>query len=557
MRAPYYKHTGSALPSTSVVVDCTMRPFSFSVPSLAFAGKDIPAGIVVFLVALPLCLGIALASGAPLFAGVVGGIIGGVVVTLFSGSELSVSGPAAGLASIVASAIITLGSFPIFLTAIVLAGLLQIGIAAARAGSLGNFIPHSVIKGMLAAIGLTIILKQLPHAVGYDRQGFTDDEVAFAGSEWINIFLDPVRAFQSDILQPGAVVITLVCLTILLLWETPIIHRVRWLRVIPGALVSVIIGTLLNVLYGLVAPSWQLTVTAGHLVSLPVFSSLADVGNQLVFPDLSAVGRMDVWVIALTIAAIASIESVLSVEAVDKMDPQKRISDVNRELYAQGIGNTLSGLVGGIPVTSVIVRSSANVYAGGVTRLSSLIHGVLLLIAVVLIPSFLNLIPLACLASVLLIVGYKLSSIKLIRSMWSEGLPQFFPFIATFIAIVATDILLGVGIGLLVSVFFVVRSYHRRSITLVHDDRNWLLRFNKDMTFIQKVLLKDSLVQIPDGAHVIIDGTKSLYIDHDIYETLSDYSELAKHRNIIITYHNYFGKHGRSNHGRLPSTSAQ
>ncbi len=523
-----------------------MRDISFSFPSLSHAGKDIPAGIVVFLVALPLCLGIALASGAPLFAGVLGGIVGGIVVTLFSGSELSVSGPAAGLASIVASAIISLGSFPVFLTAIVLAGLLQIIVATARAGSLGNFIPHSVIKGMLAAIGLTIILKQIPHAIGYDRQGFTDDEVAFAGSEWINIFLDPVRAIQADVLQPGAVIITLVCLAIMLVWELPFVQRSRWIRIVPGALVSVIVGTLINLLYGSIAPGWQLSVEAGHLVSLPVFTSLADIGSQLMFPDLSAIARMDVWVIALTIAAIASIESVLSVEAVDKMDPQKRISNVNRELYAQGIGNTLSGLIGGIPVTSVIVRSSANVYAGGVTRLSSLVHGVMLLLAVVLIPVLLNQIPLACLASVLLIVGYKLSSIKLLRSMWGEGLPQFIPFIVTFVAIVATDILLGVGIGLLVSVFFVVRSYHRRSITLVHDDVNWLLRFNKDMTFIQKVMLKDCLVQVPDSAHLIVDGTKALYIDHDIYETISDFSELARHRSITITYRNFFDKHGRS-----------
>ncbi len=522
-----------------------MRNFSISVPSLAHASKDIPAGVVVFLVALPLCLGIALASGAPLFAGVLGGVVGGIIVTLFSGSELSVSGPAAGLASIVASAIISLGSFPVFLTSILLAGLLQIVIAIARAGSLGSFIPHSVIKGMLAAIGLTIILKQLPHAVGYDRQGFTDEEVAFAGSEWINIFLDPVRALQADVFQPGAVLITIVCVAIMLLWDHPRLRDARWAKLIPGALLSVVVGTMLNMFFGVVRPDWQLTAELGHVVSLPVFTSLHDVASQIVFPEWSAVARLDVWMVAITIAAIASIESVLSVEAVDKMDPQKRISNTNRELYAQGIGNAVSGLIGGIPITSVIVRSSANVYAGGVTRLSSLIHGALLLVTVLLVPTVLNLIPLACLASILLIVGYKLSSIKLIRSMWHEGIPQFFPFIVTFVAIVATDILLGVGIGLLASVFFVVRSYHRRSITLVHDDRTWLLRFNKDMTFIQNVMLKSSLVQIPDGAHLIIDGTKALYIDHDIYETIADYSELAKHRSITITYHNYSDKHGK------------
>lgn len=523
-----------------------MRNHPIPALSFAHASKDLPAGVVVFLVALPLCLGIALASGAPLFAGVLGGIVGGIVVTLFSGSELSVSGPAAGLASIVAAAITSLGSFPAFLAAVVIAGVLQIIVAAVRAGSLGSFIPHSVIKGMLAAIGLTIILKQLPHAVGYDRQGFMDDEVAFAGSEWINIFLDPVRALQSDILQPGALLITCVCLAIMLAWELPRVQQLPWMRTIPGALVSVLIGTAMNSLFSMFVPHWQLTGAAGHLVSLPVFSSIADIGNQLVFPDMHAFGRMDVWIVGITITAIASIESVLSVEAVDKMDPRKRISNVNRELFAQGIGNALSGLIGGIPVTSVIVRSSANVYAGGVTRLSSLVHGILLLLAVILIPLLLNMIPLACLTSVLLIVGYKLSSFKLLRSMWKEGLPQFIPFIVTFVAIVATDILVGVGIGLIVSVFYVVRSYHRRSITLVHDEINWLLRFNKDITFIQNLMLKDCLVAIPDGAHLIIDGTKALYIDHDIYETISDFTELAKHRNITVTYHNYFDKHGRA-----------
>lgn len=522
--------------------------YGVSLPSLSSASRDIPAGIVVFLVALPLCLGIALASGAPLFAGVIGGIIGGIVITLFSGSELSVSGPAAGLASIVASAIITLGSFPVFLTAVVLAGIIQLGIAAIRAGSLGNFIPHSVIKGMLAAIGITIILKQIPHAVGYDH-GFTDEEMAFAGWDWLNIFLDPFRALDMNILQPGAVVITAVCLGIILLWEWGPIKRQAWTKIVPGALVSVLVGALINQGFGVFDSGWQLTAEKDHVVELPVITSIGGFFGQFTFPDLSAVFRIDVWTIALTIAIIASIESVLSVEAVDKMDPEKRISDVNRELFAQGIGNTLSGFIGGIPVTSVIVRSSANVYAGGRSRMSSLVHGLLLLLAVVLIPSLLNTIPLACLAAVLLVVGYKLSSIKLIRAMWKEGYTQFLPFIVTCVVIVATDILVGVGIGLLVSVFFVMKSYHRTSMTLVNEGHNWLLRFNKDMTFVQKSSLKNALRQIPSDSHVIIDGTKALYVDHDIYETILDFNQAAHHRNISIEYHHFYGKQGAQTHG--------
>lgn len=434
------------------------------IPTLSFrhASKDLPAGVVVFLVALPLCLGIALASGAPLFAGILGGVVGGIVVTLFSGSELSVSGPAAGLSSIVASAIVSLGSFPVFLAAVLLAGVLQIMIAVARAGSLGSFIPHSVIKGMLAAIGLTIFLKQLPHAVGYHQQGFLHGAVVFEGTEWIKMILDPMRMLHADVIEPGAVLITVVCIAIIITWDKPRMRDGRWGKLLPGSLVSVVVGTLLNALLGVIRPEWQLRPELGHLVSLPVFASVRDVTEQLVYPELASVYRRDVWMVAITIAAIASTESVLSIKAVDKLDPRKRISDVNRELYAQGIGNALCGLIGGIPVTSVIVRSSANVYAGGVTRLASLVHGVLLLATALVVPAILNLIPLACLASILLIIGYKLASITVMREMWREGIPHAVPFVVTLVAIIATDILVGVGIGLLVSLMF---SYRYRNST--------------------------------------------------------------------------------------------
>ncbi len=514
-----------------------------TLPTLAAAQKDLPAGLVVFLVALPLCLGISLASGAPPFSGIIAGVVGGIVVSLFSGSELSVSGPAAGLASIVAVAFATLGSWPAFFASVVLAGVLQIGIGVARAGTLGNFIPHSVIKGMLAAIGITIILKQLPHAVGYDR-GFTDEEQAFAGTQWMDIFLDPLRAFDLNIVQPGAVLITIVCIGILLLWESPFMQRMRWTKLVPGALICVVVGALLNEFFQTMSLGLMLTAENDHLVELPVASDISGFFTQFSLPDWSAFARKDVWIVAITIAAVASIESVLSVEAADKMDPQKRLSNINREMFAQGIGNMLSGLIGGLPVTSVIVRSSANIYAGARTRTSSFTHGILLLAAVVFIPTILNTIPLACLASVLLIVGYKLSSVKLIRSMWKEGITQFLPFMVTCVVVVATDILIGVAIGLVLSMFFVVRSYQRIAITLVNEGNTYLLRFNKDMTFIQRVVLKRTLLEVPDNSHLIVDGTKALYIDHDVYETVHDYSLAAAHKGITIEYHNYHGKQG-------------
>lgn len=498
---------------------------------------------MVFLVALPLCLGIALASGAPLFSGVIAGVVGGVLITIFSGSELSVSGPAAGLATIVAGAIISLGSFPVFLTAVVIAGLMQLGIAAIRAGSLGNFIPHSVIKGMLAAIGITIILKQIPHAVGYDR-GFTDDEVILGGIHWLDIFLDPINALHLDIIQPGALIITAISMAILLAWELPVIKRQRWSNWIPGALIAVVLGAILNEAFGYFSPDLMLTAEKDHVVELPIASSLSAYFGQFTFPDISAALRIDVWSIALTIAVVASIESVLSVEAVDKMDPERRISDVNRELFGQGIGNIMSGLIGGIPVTSVIVRSSANVYAGAKTRTSSFVHGLLLMTCVLAIPALLNKIPFACLAAVLFMVGYKLSSLKLIKSVWKEGFNQFLPFMVTCVVVVATDILVGVGVGLLVSIFFVMKSYHREAMTLVNEQSNWLLRFNKDMSFVHKSKLKNLLRTIPDNSFVIIDGMKALYIDHDIYETLHDFEQSASHRGQRIEFHNYYGKEG-------------
>lgn len=506
-------------------------------PTLASAGRDIPAGIVVFLVALPLCLGIALASGAPLFSGVIAGIVAGLVVAVFSGSELSVSGPAAGLAVIVLAAIQKLG-FEAFALALVLSGVLQVVFGILRAGVIGDYIPNSVIKGMLAAIGVVIILKQLPHALGDDKD-FVGDE-AFRQKDGLNTFSEILASVGG--LSPGAILITLCCLTVLILWEKPFMKRQKWTSVVPGPLVCVFLGIVFNELFGQFAPAWRLTAEKDHLVELPVAGSLKEFFGVFTFPAFSQITRVDIWVTAVTLALVGSVETLLCIEATDKLDPEKRISDTNRELRAQGIGNVLSGLIGGLPITSVIVRSSANVYAGARTRLSAFVHGLLLLVAAVLLAGLLNRIPLAALASVLLVVGYKLSSLKIIREMWAQGWNQFIPFSVTLLAIVFTDLLKGIGIGLLTGVFFVIRSNHHSAITLVNEDSDWLVRFNKDISFIHKAELKRRLREIPDQATAIIDGTKALYVDRDIYDTIKEFEIAASFRGIQLEYHNFFGK---------------
>ncbi|MBN8246396.1 MAG: SulP family inorganic anion transporter [Verrucomicrobia bacterium] len=509
-----------------------------TIPSLQSARRDVPAGIVVFLVALPLCLGIALASGAPLFAGIIGGVVGGLVVSLLSGSELSVSGPAAGLTVIVAAAIIKLGGFPAFTVAVMLSGVLQIVFGALRAGVIGDYIPNSVIKGMLAAIGIVIILKQIPHALGDDRD-FLGDE-AFQQADRNNTFTEMLSSLVSP--SPGAVLITVVAIGLLILWERPALKKQVWTTWLPGPLVCVVVGTLLNEAFGRWLPAWQLTAARQHVVQLPVASSLQEFFGMFTLPQFSRLLHVDTWVVAATIALVGSIETLLCIEATDKLDPEKRLSDSNRELRAQGVGNLLSGFLGGLPITSVIVRSSANIYAGARTRLSCFVHGLVMLLAVGLLASLLNRIPLAALASVLLVVGYKLSSRKIILEMWAKGGTQFIPFIVTVVAIVFTDLLKGIGIGLLASVFFVIRSNHHAAITLVSQDSNWLLRFNKDMSFVNKVELKRRLRQVPDQSLLIVDGTKALYVDGDIYETMKEFETAASFRGIRLEYHNFFNK---------------
>lgn len=515
-------------------------------PGLKHAGRDIPAGLVVFLVALPLCLGIALASDAPLLSGIIAGVVGGIVIGLMSGSELSVSGPAAGLAVIVAGAIAEMKKsgrgYETFAVAVMLSGVIQVALGFFRAGGIGNYMPTSVIKGMLAAIGLVIVLKQLPHALGDDRN-FEGDE-AFRQADNENTFTEIVAAFSS--FSPAAVIISGLSLVILFGWESRFMKRQKWSGLIPPALICVLLGTLINEAFASWKPAWALTSAKDHLVKLPVITSVSGFMDLFHLPAFGDMFRKDTWQLVLktagTIAVVGSIETLLCLEATDKLDPQKRLSDPNRELRAQGVGNILSGLLGGLPITSVVVRSSANIYAGAQTRLSAVVHGVMLLLAVLFLALWLNRIPLAALAAVLIAVGYKLASVKLMRHMWAQGWTQFLPFIVTVVAIVFTDLLKGIACGFLVGIFFVIRSNHHAAVTLVHEGGDWMLRFNKDMSFVNKQELKRRLLEVPDGAHLIVNGTKALFVDRDIYEILEEFETAARFRGIEIEYHNVFGK---------------
>ncbi len=495
---------------------------------LKHLSSDLPASLVVFLVALPLCLGIALASGAPLFSGIIAGIVGGLVVGSLSGSSLSVSGPAAGLTTIVLASIAKLGSYENFLAAVVLAGVLQIALGYLKAGSIGNYFPASVIKGMLAAIGLILILKQIPHAIGYDKD-YEGDE-SFIQSDGQNTFTELLAAL--DFLNPAAVVISSISLAVLIFWDNAWIKKQKYLALIPAPLLVVILGIVLNEFFRSAFTGFG--VEKENLVSLPIPDGISGFVGQFTMPDFSALLHPDTLIVAFTIAIIASLESLLSLEAVDKLDPQKRNSPQNRELKAQGMGNLISGLIGGLPVTAVIVRSSANVHAGGKTKASAVLHGVLLLATVALIPQFLNKIPLASLAAILITVGYKLVKPSLVISMYRKGTDQFVPFIVTIIAILLTDLLVGIGIGIAVGLIFVLKTNFHQALFSVNEERNYLIRLNKDVSFLNKAVLRKTFRQIPDGSYVIIDGSRSAFIDQDILETINDFRESAPGRRIEI-----------------------
>lgn len=506
-------------------------------------GRDFPAGVVVFLVALPLCLGIALASqgtldGAPMFAGLLAGIIGGIVVPLISRSPLSVSGPAAGLIAIVITGIDSAGSWEAFLVAIFIGGLLQIVFGLLKAGSIAYFFPNSVIKGMLAAIGLILIRKQIPHAFGLDVEPI-DEEFHLANT--IPIFKEILLEGHYEI---GALVISVISIAILLLWDQTSLKKITWL---PGALVVVVGGVLLNLLYNAVIPSWALTgdsygtgskvLEVGHLVTLPpslVQDGIRGFFSEITLPDFSALSNPSIYALGLTIGLVASVETLLSVEAVDKLDPHKRQSPLNRELIAQGVANTLAGLLGALPITAVIVRSSANVNSGGQTKMAALIHGVLLFLAVVAIAGILNMIPLASLAAILLLIGYKLARPALFKAMYKDGPNQFLPFIVTVVAVLVTDLLTGIAIGTAVGIFFTIRANFRSAIIVEKSEGLTIVKFKKNVSFLNKAILTQTLSEIPSGTKAIVDGTDVDFIDHDIQEILWEFQIRAKENDVNL-----------------------
>ncbi|MCW5906506.1 MAG: SulP family inorganic anion transporter [Chitinophagales bacterium] len=485
---------------------------------------DLPAGLVVYLVALPLCLGIAAAStGRPdlLFSGIIAGIAGGIVVGIFSGSQLGVSGPAAGLVTIVSAGITAAGSFEAFLLAVVLAGVLQVIAGYLKAGIIGHYFPSSVIKGMLAAIGIILILKQLPHALGYDKDLMGDMD--FAQKDGHNTFSELYYALKYN--STGAIIISVVSLALLLVFDMPFMKRIALFTFLPGSLIVVILGILINLAFMASAP--HLALSGDHLVQLPVAESPSEFLKFFTFPDFSQFTNLKVYEIAVTLAIVASLESLLSVEATDKLDPYKRNTPTNRELKAQGMGNIVSGLLGGLPVTQVIVRSSANINSGGRTKLSTIVHGIILLLSAIIIPKYLNYIPMASLAAILLLVGYKLARVPLLVSMFRLGWEQFIPFAATIIAIIATDLLRGILIGMFFAIFFILRknykhSYHYNKET--HSEGEAIrLVLSEEVTFLNKGSILQTLHNLPEDSRVIIDGSNSVNIDYDVAEAIYEF----------------------------------
>jgi len=492
---------------------------------------DMLAGVVVYLVALPLCLGVALASNAPLFSGIIAGVIGGIVVTVASGSALGVSGPAAGLAVIVAAAITKLG-YDAFLLAVVICGLLQIVLGYMRAGIISHYFPTAVIKGMLAGIGVIMILKQIPHLLGNDTSWM--GELKFLEQDGHNSLSELYYTLLS--IHPVAVGIGLISLAILIIWDGPLKKIRPGISVIPAALIVVLVGTLINEVVRIAAPALALAGEA--LVRLPVAESFGEFLNFLKFPDISQIGNPEVYIVAITLAVIASVETLLSAEAADKLDPQKRVTPTNRELKAQGIGNLISGLLGGIPVTQVIVRSATNVSAGGKTKTAAFFHGLLLLVSAMLIPTLLNRIPLACLAAILTTVGYKLSKLEIYREMYRQGWQQFFPFMATVLGLLFTDMLVGVCLGLVVGVFHILLYNYRTNYWLEVDEEanRGTVHLSEHMSFLNKAALTKVLWEIEAGVEVTIDGSRSEIVDYDVKEVLKNFLTHAEAAGITVRF---------------------
>lgn len=501
--------------------------------------SDFPASIVVFFVALPLCLGIALASGAPLFSGVIAGIVGGVVVGLMSGSQLGVSGPAAGLAVIVLAAIGTLGSFEAFLLAVVVAGVFQYLLGFFKAGFIAYFVPSSVIKGMLTGIGLLIILKQIPHALGYSSD-FEGDE-SFFQVDGGNTFTSLMSAW--DYLTPGAVLIAAVSLAILILWDVWLSKKHRVFQILQGPIVVVLLGMVFNYLF--TKGFYGFTLDSEQMVQLPVAEGVSGIVGLFTMPDFSQWMNLDIYKVGIVMAIVASLETLLCVEATDKIDPLKRVTPTNQELKAQGIGNIVSGLIGGLPITQVIVRSSANIAFGAKTKLSAILHGLFLLVSAVTIATYLNMIPLASLATILIIVGYKLAKPGLFKQMYELGWEQFIPFVITVVAIVFTDLLTGIGIGLAVAIVYTLQhsyrnSYHMKEVTTTQDGRAvHHFTLAEEVSFFNKASIISALEAIPANSKVVIDCTNSKSVAYDVQEFIHDYQLHAKLKNIVVETINF------------------
>lgn len=489
-------------------------------------GSDIPSSIVVFLVALPLCLGVALASNAPLFSGLIAGMVGGMVIGALSGSQLSVSGPAAGLTAIVAAAILKLDSFEVFLLSVFICGALQVVLGFIKAGVIGDYVPNAVIKGMLAAIGLILILKQFPHLIGYDKDYIGDEAFQQANKE--NTFTGIINAFKA--IAPVAAAIGIIGLAFHFFWEKFTANKKGFIKLVPAPLLIVLIGIGINEFFRQRGSA----LSADHMVNLPQAGSAQEFLSFFTFPQWSAIANKEVWITAITLALVASLETLLSIEAIDDLDPYQRVTNKERELKAQGVGNMISGLIGGLPVTSVIVRSSANVNAGAQSKLSTIMHGMLLLLCVALLPNLLNLIPNAALAAILIYTGYKLAKPSLFMAFYKRGWDQFIPFVVTIVAILFTDLLIGVLIGIAVGLVFVLRSNFKTAVFVVHDSNKYLFRLRKDVSFLNKPIIKNKLEEVPEDAFVLIDASRADFIDKDIIEVIEDFMIHAPLKNIKV-----------------------
>lgn len=494
--------------------------------------NDLPASIVVFFVALPLCLGIALASGAPLFSGLIAGIVGGIIVGALSGSQIGVSGPAAGLAAIVLTAIGTLGGYQNFLLAVVLGGLIQILFGFLKAGVIAYYFPSSVIKGMLTGIGIIIILKQIPHFFGYDAD--PEGDWAFFQVDGENTFSEIINTI--NYISPGATIIAVIGLAILILWDRVLSKKAKIFELVQGPLVAVALGILY---FAFTKDDATLAISEEHLVSVPVPDSLDSFIGFFSLPNFGAITNSEIWITAFTIALVASLETLLCVEATDKLDPHKRVTPANRELLAQGVGNTISGMIGGLPITQVIVRSSANIQSGGRTKASAIIHGFLLLASVILIPKLLNMIPLSVLAAILFVVGYKLAKPSLFKKMYHLGWKQSVPFFVTVIGIVFTDLLVGISLGLLVGIIVILmKSYQNSHFLHIEDKSNGKHKIKmtlaEEVTFFNKGAILKELDSLPNDTYLELDLLKTRYLDNDVIEILEDFAYKAKERNIDI-----------------------